>query len=189
MRNSKLKGVRSEWRDSRFFYGKNRVMQLALGKTAADEYKEGLHQLSQELEGNVGLLFTNKMPAQVKEWFASFSAADFARSGFVVAEDVSLSEGPLTQFSHSMEPQLRQLGLPTALKKGIVTLLNDYSVCRKGDTLSPEQARILKLLDVKMADFKIVLKAAWSQDGQFSHLDDESSEEQQQQQQLAVSTS
>ena len=59
------------------------------------------------------------MPAQVKEWFASFSAADFARSGFVVAEDVSLSEGPLTQFSHSMEPQLRQLGLPTALKKGV----------------------------------------------------------------------
>ena len=49
---------------------------------------------------------------------------------------------------------------------------------------------VQKLLDVKMADFKIVLKAAWSQDGQFSHLDDdESSEEQQQQQQLAVSTS
>ena len=46
---------------------------------------------------------------------------------------------------------------------------------------------VQKLLDVKMADFKIVLKAAWSQDGQFSHLNDESSEEQQQQ--LAVSTS
>lgn len=31
---------------------------------------------------------------------------------------VTLDEGPLEQFSHSMEPQLRQLGLPTALKKG-----------------------------------------------------------------------
>ena len=26
--------------------------------------------------------------------------------------------GPLEQFIHSMEPQLRQLGLPTTLKKG-----------------------------------------------------------------------
>ena len=29
-------------------------------------------------------------------------------------------QGPLDQFTHSMEPNLRQLGLPTSLQKGII---------------------------------------------------------------------
>lgn len=43
---------------------------------------------------------------------------DCARAGNVAQMAVTLDKGPLEQFSHSMEPQLRQLGLPTALKKG-----------------------------------------------------------------------
>ena len=47
MRNSQLKDVRSQWKNDRFFYGKNRVMQLALGRTEAEEYKEGLHHVAE----------------------------------------------------------------------------------------------------------------------------------------------
>lgn len=61
---------------------------------------------------------------------------------------------PNFQFPHSMEPQLRALGLPTSLKKGVVTLLADHTVCKEGDVLSSEQARILKLLGHKQATFK-----------------------------------
>ena len=39
--------MRSQWKESRFFYGKNRVMQLALGRSEAEEYKEGLHKVAQ----------------------------------------------------------------------------------------------------------------------------------------------
>ena len=46
MRNSKLKDVRTQWKHSRFFLGKNRVMQLALGSDEAQEYKEGLHKMA-----------------------------------------------------------------------------------------------------------------------------------------------
>ena len=46
MRNDRLKDVRMKWKDSRFFYGKNRVIQLALGHTEAEEYKERLHTIS-----------------------------------------------------------------------------------------------------------------------------------------------
>jgi len=42
-----------------------------------------------------------------------------------------------------MEPQLRKLGLPTTLKTGVVTCLFDYTVCNKGDVLTPEQAQLL----------------------------------------------
>ena len=51
-------------------------------------------------------------------YFTQFSEPDFARSGTPATQRVVISEGPLTSFSHSMEPQLRQLGLPTTLVKG-----------------------------------------------------------------------
>lgn len=72
----------------------------------------------------------------------------------MATETVELEEGPLTQFPHSLEPQLRALGMPTALKKGVVTLLGHYTVCAQGDILTSEQARLLKLLGEKQAHFK-----------------------------------
>ena len=38
--------VRSQWKSSRFFFGKNRVLQAALGRTEAEEYREGLAGLA-----------------------------------------------------------------------------------------------------------------------------------------------
>lgn len=79
----------------------------------------------------------------------SHEEADNARSGFVVNRTVTLPEGPMPEFPHSIEPHLRQLGMPTALQKGVVTLIKEYTVCKEGQTLSPEQARILvSVLDV-----------------------------------------
>lgn len=53
-------------------------------------------------------------------YFSHFKDMDYARAGNRAQMDVTLDEGPLEQFPHSMEPQLRQLGLPTALKKGMM---------------------------------------------------------------------
>jgi len=46
MRNTYLKEIRHDFKDSRFFYGKNRVMAKALGTTAEEEYKEGLSAIA-----------------------------------------------------------------------------------------------------------------------------------------------
>lgn len=55
-------------------------------------------------------------------YFEKFCVDDYARSGNEATEEVILEGGALPEFSHSMEPQLRQLGLPTTLKKGKVFL-------------------------------------------------------------------
>ena len=72
-----------------------------------------------------------------------YAEEDYARSGFESTETVVLPAGPLEDFAHSIEPHLRQLGLPTTLQKGAVTLLQEYKVCSKGQILSPEQCKIL----------------------------------------------
>lgn len=167
MRNSKLKDVRNDWKHSRFFFGKNKVMMVALGKNKEDEYKGNLSQVSKQLIGQRGLIFTNKTKDEVIQWFSEFKELDYARSGNVATQVISLDAGPLDEFTHSMEPNLRQLGLPTSLQKGKVVLLKDHEVCKKGDILTPEQARILKLLGNPMAEFHVSLVCVWSNDGTF----------------------
>lgn len=73
----------------------------------------------------------------------AYEEIDYARSGFVAQETITLRKGPMADFPHSIEPHLRQLGMPTALQKGVVTLIKEYTVCKEGQTLTPEQARIL----------------------------------------------
>ncbi|KAL1789370.1 mRNA turnover protein 4-like isoform X2 [Sigmodon hispidus] len=96
---------------------------LALGRSPSDEYKDNLHKVSKKLRSEVGLLFTNRME-EVNEWFTKYTEMDFTRARNKATLTVSLDPGPLKQLLHSMEPQLRQLGLPTALKKGVMTLLS-----------------------------------------------------------------
>lgn len=79
----------------------------------------------------------------VSSFFAKYSLPDYARTGNIATEEVTISAGPLTQFQHTMEPELRKLGLHTSLRKGVVTLDTDYTICKKGDKLKPEQARLL----------------------------------------------
>lgn len=169
MRNTHLQAVRDAWKSEQkkgvFFMGKNRVMAVALGREEADEYNDDLHRVSRLLRGsNRGLMFTNEDPLKVEAFFESHREPDFARTNGTALEDVVLAEGPLSQFGHAMEPQLRGLGMPTSLKRGIINLDKEYTVCKTGDKLSSEQARILKLLGHKQAEFKIDLIALWSKD-------------------------
>ncbi|EYU18540.1 hypothetical protein ABFS83_02G065500 [Erythranthe nasuta] len=163
MRNLKFKEFRDRLKSSsRFFLGSNKVMQVALGKTAADEIKSGLHKISKVLHGDSGLCFTSLPKEEVIRLFGEYEDYDFARTGSTAAETVELKEGPLDQFTHEMEPFLRKQGMPVRLNKGVVELVSDYTVCEEGKHLSPESARILRLLGIKMATFKLHLICRWS---------------------------
>ena len=172
-RNTHLKNLRDEWKGkANFFMGKNRVMALALGKSEAEEYSDGLHQVASILRNQRGLLFADESEEAVEAFFAQHQADDYLRTGGQAEETVELEAGPLEQFPHSMEAQLRtQLGMPTSLKKGVVHLEKDFVVCNKGDVVTSEQARILKLLGRQQAKFRVKLIAVWNKDdGKFKKL-------------------
>jgi mRNA turnover protein 4 len=165
MRSTKMTEIRQKFKEnSRFFYGKNTVMSVALGRDKATEKADGLHKVSQLLKGQCGLMFTNENLKTVIKFFKQYSESDHARAGQEVSIDVTLEKGPLPQFQFSVEPQLRKLGLPTKLDKGMIELIDDYTVCKAGDKLNPEQAKILKLLDHKLSHFQVNLLAHWSAD-------------------------
>lgn len=170
MRNVKLKELRAEWKDSRFYFGRKRIAQLAFGRTESEAAADDLHLLAEQLVGNVGLLFTNRDDAQVRTYFTEYSSADFARSGFKASERIALSPGPLEMFVPECEQRLRDLGMNVALKRSVVVLLEKFVVCEAGDILSPERAKILELLGEKLAQFRLVLVCRYSKSSGFTDL-------------------
>ena len=169
MRNTYLKDVRAHWSDSRIFLGRTKVMAKALGATREDEYKENLHDLAKLVKGTVGLLCTSHPPELVTEWFDEYRKTDYARAGTVSPVTFTLPEGTVytrgglipeeddVKLTHIMEPTLRQLGVPTRLQNGVITLSGEHTVCREGDVLDSNQTRLLKLFGLAVADFEVKL--------------------------------
>ncbi|UMM17111.1 hypothetical protein L5515_013824 [Caenorhabditis briggsae] len=172
MRSTRFIAIRQKYKESsRFFFGKNNVIAIALGKQKSDEYANQLHKASAILKGQCGLMFTNMSKKEVETEFAKISEEDYARVGDLATETVVLPEGPIAQFAFSMEPQLRKLGLPTKLDKGIITLYQEFEVCKEGQPLTVEQAKILKHFEIKMAQFRLIFKAMWNKKDGFKELE------------------
>lgn len=182
MRTNFLKQVRSEFDDSRIMMGKTKVMMIGLGQTAEKECVPGVSALAPYVKGEVGLLFTNREPSEVEEYFESSLNLDFARSGTTAPQEVRIPPGVVhTMYGVdggeedplplAIEPTLRKLGVPTRVVKARVVLEEHpegsmdteegYLVCREGDTLDSRQTSILKILGVRMSEFKIGLIAVY----------------------------
>lgn len=181
MRNNHLKDVRHELSDSRLFFGKTKLMSKALGQTPADAIAPGTEQLSKYLTGTVGLILTNRPVEAILSYFESFSPVDFARAGVPATRDFSIPPGVVyatagevpeehdVPMEHTIEPELRRLGVPTRMVKGKVVLGDEngegsegYQVCREGQILDSRQTRLLKLFSVCMSEFKVNVLAYWS---------------------------
>ncbi|KAG5369988.1 Ribosome assembly factor mrt4 [Yarrowia sp. C11] len=167
MRNTFFKDLRTDWRGSRIFFGRTKIMAKALGKSEEDEYKAGLGALSEYMSGDVGLLLTDEEPQVVKDYFESFVREDYARAGQVSTVTFTIPAGVVHSTGgkipaeddvpvvHSMEPTLRSLGMPTQLKAGKVELFAPYEVCKTGQTLDSRQTRLLKHFGVTSSFFKV----------------------------------
>jgi mRNA turnover protein 4 len=109
------------------------------------------------------LFFTNKNVQECREIFDKFEEEEFATGGVVASETIVLEKGfeTLKKYSHSMEPYLRQLGLPTRLVNSQIELLSDYLLAEEGKPLTVERCKILKLLEKKMARLKFTIKGIY----------------------------
>jgi mRNA turnover protein 4 len=151
-------------------------MAKALGTTPESSYQTNTYLLAPHLTGNVGLLFTTSSPTLLTARLASLTSTDYARAGtpatraFLIPAGTVYSTGGETSedadvpLSHSLEPELRRLGVPTSLVKGRISLQNEYEVCKEGQTLDSRQTRLLKLFGVATAEFRVELVAVWEKE-------------------------
>lgn len=53
--------------------------------------------------------------------------------------------------------------------QGVVELVSDFTVCKAGDALTPNQAALLRVFEIKQAAFHITPICRWQAEGQHPH--------------------
>merc|ERR1711935_765030 len=163
-----MKDIRMAWKDSRFFMGKNKVMAVAFGRSDDDEYQDNMAGLGKLLmkSGESGVVYTNRTREEVEEFFASFRMSDYARAGTIATCTRTVEAGPIDGWAGSMEPPLRKLGLPTVLKNGVIVVEKNHNLCVEGTVITAEQAKLLKLFEMKTVTFELELQGMWDKEEQ-----------------------
>lgn len=151
-------------------------MIKALGKSNAEETAENLHLVSDRINNLCGLLFTNREKKDVIKFFEDFKIVDFARSGEQINETFIVPAGPVESMPHSLEERLLSLNLPIEVREGHINFRQEHVVCKKGDVLTPEQAKVLKHFDKPLSEFKVNLRCFWS-NGKFESFGEGSDDE------------
>lgn len=167
--------------------GKTKVMQVALGRSPETECLPGVSGLQEFMKGEVGLLFTDRNPQEVQDYFEAYTELDYARSGAIAPRGFTIPQGELhtaygveggeeDPLPMAIEPTLRKLGVPTKIVRGKVFLedrpefsmdvdiADGYEVCKEGDMLEAKQTSILKIFGVRMAEFKMDLQAVYEKE-------------------------
>lgn len=177
MRSNKFKNIRMHFRanknNSRIILGKNKLLQIALGRTPEEEYSDNLRHVAKLVTGSVGLLITSLDRSEVADYFdKEVQEQDFARAGAVAPATVRITQEMVETHPVSMVEQFRKLGMPVEVqvgKVGFVGGIKEFLVCKEGDVLSVENCKILVHFGIQLSEFKVKLECLW-EDGQFEML-------------------
>ena len=169
-RSTFLQQVRQELKpETKLMVGKNRVMEYALKTHEHDnpEVKKGVLWIAEALKGQVGLMLSGVPAEQLQSQLQSLGERDYARAGFKATQEIVIPAGPLHQYydpesllSTTLEQQLRDSGMNAVLtrdKQGRLSIEKPFTICKEGTQLTADQARLLKLFGVMMAEFEIRL--------------------------------
>ena len=152
--------LRKRFISSKLCCAKKTIISHAIGLDE-NEVRPGMSQLLQYLNGPTALFMTNESDADVREYLQSVTHPDFANAGFEATEDFVVPEGPLPQFNYSMDGFLREIGLPVQLQNGTIVCIRDHQVCKQGEPLTKNQAKVLKQFDIKMGTYFMEPIAVW----------------------------
>ncbi|CAG8631628.1 25970_t:CDS:2, partial [Gigaspora rosea] len=151
MRNSFLQRVRADWKSK--------------GSDRSDEIEENLCEFSKEIYGECGILITNEPAETVREYVEKTACKDYARMKSIATETITIPAGIVSFGSErdyqpvprTMEIFFKKLEVPVVVENNVLCLLEDYTICKIGDSLSENQANVLKMLGYKLATSKLLI--------------------------------
>ena len=121
MRFNKFKNIRMHFRSnkdnpkssSRIILEKNKLLQIALGRTTEQEYSDNLRHVSKQISGSIGLLITSLDRSKVVNYFQEqVTEKDFAKAGAISPTTLKITKEMVETHPVSMVEQFKNLDCP-----------------------------------------------------------------------------
>ncbi len=162
---SQLKKIRGEIKGEIIINSKN-ILQRALTKIG-----KGYEKLINELKGSCALLVPEKDIFKESIKLDELSVPAFIKSGAIAQEDIIIPEGPTPFMPGELMTMLTAHGVKVSPKGGKITIMEDSTIVKKGETISDEIAFILSKLEIKPIKVKLKLLAAYDGKNLFNEKD------------------
>ncbi|SCM24126.1 ribosome biogenesis protein MRT4, putative [Plasmodium chabaudi chabaudi] len=161
--NNNLKKVIEYFKPSggKFFIGKNKLMKLALGDDEKHEIKPNVSKIAELLVGNRILLITKDEPLKVIKFFNEFQPEEYIIHGNISKEDITLKCGDVLNVPVSMQKDLQKLKVNFDIVDQKIIIKEDKVLAEKDKLVSLENAKLLRMLNMKIGKFDISVLAYW----------------------------
>ncbi len=137
---------------------KKSIMQHAIEKAATEE--RGLTALGGYIKGQPAFVFSKINPFKLNKVLLSNRATLPAKPDSIAPKDIVVPKGETPFPPGPLLGEMQQVGIPTAIAGGKITVKEDKVVVRKGEKVSAKLAGILARLGIEPMEISLGLVAA-----------------------------
>lgn len=123
--------------------------------------KENILDLSQFMEGQPAIIFTDMNPFRLFKILEDSKTAAPAKAGNIATDDIIVPEGDTGFEPGPLLGELQQVGIPAKIDKGKIVVSKEHVLVKSGDEVSKDAASMLTRLDIQPMEVGIDLKAAY----------------------------
>lgn len=157
---SQLQRMRSLLRDRAEIKVSRRVL-LRISIEKASKKMPELKELADHLEGQIALIFTEMDPFRLWKILEENKALAPAKPGMKAPKDITIPAGETDLPPGPIIGDLQRLGAKARIQAGKITILEDSTIVKEGETISEEAASILSKFGIKPREIGFDLLAAY----------------------------
>ena len=123
--------------------------------------KENIVDLSNHMDGQPAMVFTNMNPFKLFKILEDSKTAAPAKEGNVPDSDIIVPEGDTGFEPGPLLGELQQVGIPAKIDKGKIIVSKEHVIVKAGEPVSKQVAGMLTRLDIQPMEVGIDLQAAY----------------------------
>lgn len=140
--------------------GKNTLIRKVLSGFLEKNPDHPLEVFMNEVQGNVGFVFTNSDLPKVRDLILANKVPAPARVGGIAPVDVDVPAGP-TGCDPGQTSFFQVLQIPTKIVKGQIEITNLVHLVKAGDKVGSSEATLLSKLNIKPFAFGLSIKSIY----------------------------
>lgn len=138
-----------------------KVSRNTLIRRALSQSDEKIRPLSDFVEGQTALIFTQLNPFKLYKLLEKSKSPAPAKAGDVAPHDVIVEKGATSFKPGPIVGELQSVGIPAAIEGGSVVIRESKTIAKAGETISPKLAEVLTRLGIYPMEVGLKLRAAY----------------------------